>query len=232
MGRLGCAHGRAHVGCVRGVVLGWFFMCTGNFHSASTAYVTIHGKKSRPTTDERPPHHWRARVSCYLLREDRQPQRDGIASSMFNPFLVFSPAAAMVGAQNHYHQRGAMAAQDPISMLVELMDSAEFNIVLYTLFMTFGLIMSIMSCILLCVMQHESEVAVVVWRWMGGAGFLTFLISLVLLVEPRPSHWLPFLESAMSACRKWHPAEIRERLRAWWRWRNKYEAQKRTKLNV
>jgi hypothetical protein len=152
---------------------------------------------------------------------------------MINPFLVFSPAAAMVGAQAQHRHGGAAAMQDPLSMLVELVDSADFTIVMYTIFMAFSFVMSILSFLLVFVLQpHFNPLGLMVWQSIGFVSFAIFLVTLVLLVEPRPSHWLPFLESAIRVCRKCHPAEIRERLRSWWRWRNKYEAQKRTKLNV
>lgn len=56
------------------------------------------------------------------------------------------------------------------------------------------------------------------------------VVSLVLLIEPRPSHWLPSMEKISSGVAKCSPAEWKLRMRRWWRWRTKYAA--RTKLNV
>ena len=54
--------------------------------------------------------------------------------------------------------------------------------------------------------------------------------SVVYLVEPRPSHWLPALSQIEFVAWTSSFAEKRARTMRWWRWRKKYAA--RSKLNV
>ena len=147
---------------------------------------------------------------------------------MFNPFLVFSPAAALVGAQGHHQANAHLNSADIMSLL----EGAEWDIILYILLMAFGLAFTIISGILIYIVPSLSVFAMRAWYCIGAVSFLTFIVTFVILIEPRPLHWRPMIESVWKAARRYRPTEIRERIRAWWRWRNKYSLQQRTKLNV
>ncbi len=69
------------------------------------------------------------------------------------------------------------------------------------------------------------------FRWSLWLSWSTFVVALIFLVEPRPSHWLARLgEIEHSVWTSGSVTEQRMRMRRWWRWRKKYATN--THLNV
>ena len=69
-----------------------------------------------------------------------------------------------------------------------------------------------------------------IWYWLAGGSGLISVMSFVLIIEPRPMHWLPSLESILRSMGRLSPTEIKLRVRRWWQWRKRYAT--KTKLNV
>ena len=70
------------------------------------------------------------------------------------------------------------------------------------------------------------------WWWLSGTFFIVFVVVLILLVEPRPQQGLPSLEVIGRTAARCDPREVRERVKRWWKWRTRYAAGQKTKLNV
>ena len=68
------------------------------------------------------------------------------------------------------------------------------------------------------------------WFYLCFLAIICFIGSTVVLIDPRPMHWLPSLSNMAGSCRRCSPTECRMRVRRWWHWRTRYAA--KTKLNV
>merc|ERR1712087_766971 len=68
------------------------------------------------------------------------------------------------------------------------------------------------------------------WKLVFTCCIIIFIIALVFLIEPRPSHWLETIGQIEHLLWTRTFSETRTRVRRWWRWRKKYAL--RTKLNV
>lgn len=152
-------------------------------------------------------------------------------------FMLFSPGAALASAQlMHAHQRrradggggdgGAMGAllQDFADVSEAVSWSLIWLFCTAVLSVTFGVLSLVM-------IWFGPPIHLRTWRLAFVGCTLVAIASIVALVEPRVSHWLP---SAQGICRTltMGPSEVKARLRRWWRWRNKYALQQQTKLNV
>ena len=150
---------------------------------------------------------------------------------MFGP-LVMGPGAALVRAQ---YGRGAQEGQEfgILDLLNDIMsgfDSTECILIGYMLLLSFGVAFFMISVIVIMFVPPTH----VHWffYYMCPLSLVAAVVATVLLIEPRASHWLPSFQSIRSACEKWDPRLWRQRVRAWWLWRNRYERQRRSKLNV
>ena len=68
------------------------------------------------------------------------------------------------------------------------------------------------------------------WRVSFGLSVFGFVVALIFLIEPRPSHWLPSLSRFEHSVWTSRWSEHKQRMRRWWRWRKKYATN--TRLNV
>ena len=147
---------------------------------------------------------------------------------------MLSPGAAIASAQlmNQYHRHEGREGGDAMSALLQdfadgadALDCAIFAAILFfALGLTFTLVASVMVFV-------GPKATIGAWYWVLFASATTMIVSLVYLIEPRVSHWIPSLQSIYKAISS-GPSEIQGRVRRWWRWRNKYAQQQRTKLNV
>ena len=110
--------------------------------------------------------------------------------------------------------------------MAESLESAECYLILHALVSAISLCFTISFGVLATVVQHPHWS----WRYLCGCSFLAFVVSMVLLVEPRPLHWMPSLEAIWTTLRRCSLSECKVRMRRWWRWRSKYAA--KSKLNV
>jgi hypothetical protein len=68
------------------------------------------------------------------------------------------------------------------------------------------------------------------WRWVSFVCWVTSAVFVVLIIEPRPMHWLPSFDGVLRSMRACSLSEMKARYRRWYRWRTQYAA--KTKLNV
>ena len=147
---------------------------------------------------------------------------------MLGPF-IFSPAAALVRAQQMGNQgHSSNDAGDLIENFLNAFDATEWTLILHVCLMAISLSVSMVCGICIFFMPNCPTACYVICN----ISSIFFALSLIFLLEPRVSHWLPSLERMSSAGRSLNPAEWRTRLKNWWNWRNKYARQQRTKLNV
>ena len=115
-----------------------------------------------------------------------------------------------------------------LSEMADHVDSADWQLIVgaivcafsFSLFIGFGVLTQVMWKV------HSA------WYWLTAFFGLTFLLSTIYLVEPRPSHWLPALDNLCRLLGRFNPREWVARGRRWWKWRRKYESYRNTKLNV
>ena len=148
---------------------------------------------------------------------------------MFGP-LVLSPGAALVRAQQmgNQQQQSYGDAGDLIENFMNAFDATEWTLILHVCLMAISLSVSMVCGICICFLRPCPTPV----YYVCNISSIFFAFSLVFLLEPRVSHWLPSLERITSAGRTLNPAEWRTRLKNWWNWRQKYARQQRTKLNV
>ena len=108
------------------------------------------------------------------------------------------------------------------------LDAAEWHLIFGALIsaLSFSLFMAFTILIKVAFRVHWS------WYWLSGFFGSTFVVSIIYLIEPRPSHWLPSLNNITRTTGRCNPKEWMARARRWWQWRKKYESQRKTKLNV
>ena len=112
-------------------------------------------------------------------------------------------------------------------------DSTDCYLILYMTTFAMSLTLFIVSCLMIWIVpSNPYQQTLFIWTLLAWFSCFAWVVSLVLLVEPRPSHWLPSLQSMRNVVAAGDPRQCKQRLRAWWRWRNKYAQQQRTKLNV
>ena len=71
-----------------------------------------------------------------------------------------------------------------------------------------------------------------IWRLSFGLCCVSFVVALIILIEPRPSHWLPSLSRFEHSAWTSRWSEHRQRMRRWWRWRKKYATRGGGALNA
>ena len=147
--------------------------------------------------------------------------------------MFFSPAAAMMYAQNR-QQNGGQAQVDGVGDLLKEFSSAfevaDIKLLLYAIVTALSFSFALVSTILICLMPPPFDTGP--WYYCLGGSSLVFVVSLVLLIEPRPSEWLPSLEQFSGSLSRCSITEWKVRFRRWYRWRSKYAAGVSTKLNV
>ena len=125
---------------------------------------------------------------------------------------------------------GVASSATPLTDLLEdfnqAMDSMEWSLLLSALLFALGMALCMVSSLIIWVVPGVHSYLWHVSAWMGG---ILCVLSMVYLVEPRPMHWLPWLQNLWDGCRG-GVSEWKLRVRRWWRWRKRYET--KTKLNV
>ena len=139
------------------------------------------------------------------------------------PFIPLNPVSA-VSALNHHGNEGV---GNLLNDMATALDSAEWYLILGSLVSALCFSMTVVLTVMINVAWRSMHWS---WYWLRGIFGLLFIMSLVFLVEPRPSHWLPSLESMAATTRRCSLTECKLRVRRWWRWRTKYAV--KTKLNV
>ena len=144
---------------------------------------------------------------------------------------MLSPGAAIASAQLMNRATGREGGDAMSALLQDFADGADsLDCAIFAAIMFFavGLTFTLVSSVMVFVGPKASLSA---WYWVLFGSSTTCIFSLVFLIEPRVSHWIPSLQSMLKAVSS-GPSEVQGRVRRWWRWRNKYAQQQRTKLNV
>ena len=147
--------------------------------------------------------------------------------------LFLSPGAALTASQHLRNRDPDIGVNNLLESFTMSMDSGELYLLLVAMVLAVSIAFMVVSSILYFVLpdsHHASAKMTNVWFYMMVCSTTSCMVSLVVLIEPRPMHWLPSIESITSSMGRCSPSEWKLRIRRWWRWRTKYAA--RTKLNV
>ena len=144
-----------------------------------------------------------------------------------------APSALLLRRIMHPALAAQWSSNNP-SAINDLLD--DFGTLLDTewrLLLTLGSVLVSMVYGIMSVIVIWSSRGAVHWgfRLSLYVSWSTFVLALIFLVEPRPSHWLARLSEIEHSVWTSHSvSEQRMRMRRWWRWRKKYATN--TRLNV
>ena len=136
----------------------------------------------------------------------------------FVPFGVAHPATSFAGS--------VTPMTDLLEDFNQAMDTMEWSLLISAFVFALGMAVCMVSTLIIWVVPGVHSYLWYMAAWTGG---ILSVLSMVYLVEPRPTHWLPWLHNAWDGCRGGF-SEWKLRARRWWRWRRRYET--KTKLNV
>ena len=113
---------------------------------------------------------------------------------------------------------------DLLNDFTNVLEGADFGLIGWVIICSFGVSFTMISLVLML-----TQPAARAWPYVFSGSLMCTLVSIVFLIEPRASHWLPSLAGVCEAFKSCRLSEWKMRWRRWWRWRTKYG---RTKLNV
>ena len=133
----------------------------------------------------------------------------------------------------HIMDPGVVAASAaPLGALLSdfstALDATEWTLLFAAMGFSVSLAAFMVTVLVICIVPTPPSH---MWMWRIGASgsLLLAMLCIVYIVEPRPSHWLPYLTSFWDGCHASFSGK-KDRVRRWWRWRKRHEM--KTKLNV
>ena len=122
--------------------------------------------------------------------------------------MWLSPGAALfAAAQNNAHARtgGEPPMAELLQSFSDTFDSSDCYLLLLIMLFALGMVFAILSMLMIWLIPHPPHQSLNVWHWVGGVSGCCAIASLVALVEPRPMHWLPSLQSMKDVIAKGEP---------------------------
>ena len=148
-----------------------------------------------------------------------------------NPMLAMSPVGAVYAMQGRTMAQNAEGMGTVLQDMAGSLEAAEWTMIFCALLSAFTMSFALVFTILI----HAAWRVEWWWYYVRNASVLLASLCIVFLIEPRPSHWWPWLQNCKNTLSstlqgRFSLTECKLRLRRWWKWRTRYAT--KTKLNV